>query len=84
MTIANQVSGPDRQEQIQKELAVFGLRMEPSLSALDGEGHAVVRISDNESVDPLEFPPEVLNLAEEWSVLEGVTDSEESPGGPRP
>ena len=66
-----------RKEQIQKELQSLGLRMEPSLSVFDGSGHALIRISDDESVDPLDYPPQVLALAEEWSMLEGVVDDED-------
>lgn len=70
------ISSEDRKEQIQKELLALGLRMEPSLSALDGSGHSLMCISDDECVDPLEYPPEVLALAEEWSALEGPNDGD--------
>jgi len=59
-------------DRIQAELATFGYRMEPSLSALDGdEGHAVVEIASGELVDPPEGP--VLQLAIAWSLLAGAT-----------
>lgn len=76
MSNSIQIASDDRQEQIQKELQALGLRMEPSLASLDEEGHALMRISDGECVDPLDYPPAVLTLAEEWSVLEGASHSE--------
>lgn len=62
-----------RQAQIQEQLAAMGYRMEPSLSALDGdEGHALIDIETGELVDPPNDT--VLRLASEWSRLQGVTD----------
>jgi hypothetical protein len=65
-----------RQDEIQAQLRARGLRMEPSLSALDGEGHAVIDISTGEQADPERLTPEVIKLAEEWSLIEGVADRE--------
>ncbi len=59
-----------RQDEIQAQLATQGLRMEHSLSALDGEGHAIMDVSTGEMVE--EPAAAVIALAEEWSVLEGV------------
>ncbi len=62
---------PTRQEVIQQHLATLGLRMEHSLSVLDGEGHAIMRIDTDELADYEDLPPGVIALAEEWTVLEG-------------
>ncbi|ABD72019.1 hypothetical protein Rfer_4333 (plasmid) [Rhodoferax ferrireducens T118] len=59
-----------RQDEIQAQLATQGLHMERSLSALDGEGHAIMDISTGEMVE--EPAAAVIALAEEWSVLEGM------------
>lgn len=57
-------------DRIQADLAQLGYRMEPSLSAIDGEeGHAVVEIASGESVDPPEG--RVMDLAIAWSILAG-------------
>lgn len=59
-----------RQAEIEAELSSLGLRMEPSLSALDEAGHAIIEIESGECIDP---PNErVLQLAEEWSRLEDL------------
>jgi hypothetical protein len=78
MSSIRPITSQERQEQIQKELLALGLRMEPSLNALDGEGHALTRIADGECVDPVALGPEVLALAEEWSMLEGPNDDDQS------
>ncbi len=67
-----------RQDQIQAQLLPLGLRMEESLSALDGdEGHALMSIETGEAIDPPN--PVVLRLAEEWSLLAGAaTDDSEA------
>ena len=44
--------------------------MEPSLSALDGEGHPVVVISSGDMAEADELSAEVIALAQEWSELE--------------
>jgi hypothetical protein len=67
-----------RQDEIQEALARLGLRMEHSLSVLDGAGHAVMNIATGEQVDDADLSPEVIALAEEWTVLEGpVVDQED-------
>jgi hypothetical protein len=59
-----------RKAEIEKRLAELGYRMDHSLSSFDGEGHCVIRI---ETEEELETPTgEVLDLATEWSILEGV------------
>lgn len=65
-----------RQDEIQHELGQYGLRMEHSLSAFDGEGHAVVDLSTGDSVDPPN--DHVRELAVEWSALESPTLTVES------
>lgn len=57
----------DRLKDIEAALAKRGLRMEDSLSMLDGAGGVIVDISSDETVDEPEG--EVLELAEEWSRL---------------
>lgn len=59
-----------RQEAIQEQLATQGLRMEHSLAALAGEGHAIMEISTGEMLETSDAA--VIALAEEWSVLEGL------------
>jgi hypothetical protein len=62
-------------DRIQAELEQLGYRMEPSLSAIDGEeGHAVVEISTGDLVDPPQG--RVLDLAVAWSVLAGCIPPE--------
>ncbi len=64
-------AGPvTRQDEIQAELAKRGLRMEHSLAALAGEGHAIMQISTEEMVETPDAA--VIALAEEWSVREGM------------
>lgn len=62
-----------RSFEIQNELRKLGLRMEPSLNSLDGDGDAIVVIVTGEQIDPEELQPAykgaVLELAEEWSIL---------------
>jgi len=59
-----------RKAEIEKRLAELGYRMDHSLSSFDGEGHSVIHI---ETEEELETPTgEVLDLATEWSILEGV------------
>lgn len=57
----------DRLKDIEAALAQRGLRMEDSLSMLDGAGGVVVDMKSDVSVDEPEG--EVLDLAEEWSRL---------------
>ncbi len=66
--------GDDRQREIQRQLRALGYRMEHSLAAFDGEGHAIVEIASGESVEIDD--PAILALATEWSLLEGVADQE--------
>lgn len=62
-------------DRIQAELQQLGYRMEPSLSAIDGEeGHAVVEIGSGDLVDPPEG--RVMELAIAWSVLAGCIPPE--------
>jgi len=66
-------------DRIQAELEQLGYRMEPSLSAIDGEeGHAVVDIASGDLVDPPEG--RVMELAIAWSVLAGCIPPEGSEG----
>ena len=55
---------------IERRLAQLGYRMESSLAALDGEGHALIEIASGEQVDPPD--DEVLELAVAWSEWAGV------------
>ena len=59
-----------RMDQIQGELAQYGLRMEPSLACFDGDGHALTEISTGDCVDPT--PGVIMDLAIEWSELAGT------------
>lgn len=72
----NIVSPSGRQEQIQQELKALGLRMEPSLSGLDGEGHALIDLDTGEEADSDRLTEKVIELAQEWSLIEGVADQE--------
>ena len=65
-----------RQIEIEDELRSYGCRMQHSLSALDGEGHAVVSIPLDELLDDSGLSPRVIELASEWSRLEGVEDEQ--------
>lgn len=59
------------QGQIEAQLALKGLRMEHSLDGLDGVGHPVCDLITGEMLDdPLD--PEVIAMAEAWSIAEGV------------
>ncbi|MBR8428312.1 MULTISPECIES: hypothetical protein [Burkholderia] len=65
-------TGPDRRDEIQRQLAEHGFRMEYDPGSIPGEGHCLVSIETGEIADD---PPEtVAHLAEEWSRL---TDEEE-------
>lgn len=66
---AGPVPAGSRQEAIETALAALGFRMEPSLSSLDQEGDAIVVIGTGEMADDDKLTPEVLALAEEWTVL---------------
>jgi len=59
-----------RQSQIDAELQALGYQMEPSLSALDGQGHALIDVATGECVDPPN--DHVLVLATEWSEIDGA------------
>ena len=59
-----------RKVEIEQALALHGLEVGHSLDAFDGEGHALLDIKTGECVDPPN--PEVLALAIEWSLMEGV------------
>ena len=58
-----------RKQEIGAELRALGVRMEHSLSAFDGEGHAIINLATGEQVE--EPSGMMIRLAEEWSVLEG-------------
>lgn len=71
MTVSRYAPGEStRQEEIQRELAKLGFRMEPDLGVFSGGGHALMSIADDECVDPPD--DHVYRLAFEWSVLEGA------------
>lgn len=60
-----------RREAIKARLRELGFCMEHSLSAIEeNEGHAVIELATGDCVDPPEG--EVLQLATEWSLLEGA------------
>lgn len=64
-----------RRPVIEARLFQLGYRMEHSLSALEeNEGHAVIEIATGDLVDPPSG--EVLDLAVEWSLLEGACAAE--------
>ena len=67
-----------RQDEIQHALAERGLRMEHSLDALDGIGHAIISIATGEQAEDGDLSADVLALAEEWTVLEGPVVGEEA------
>jgi hypothetical protein len=64
------VEGHSRRFEIQNQLRRHGLRMEASLGAFDGDGHAVMDIATGEMASDAKLTPEVIALATEWSVLE--------------
>lgn len=68
---------PSGRDAIEARLAELGFRMEHSLDALDGEGHAVIEMASSECVAPP--PGEVLALSIEWSLLEGAISSQHQP-----
>lgn len=59
-----------RKVEIEEALAQLGFEIGHGLDLFDGGGHALVNIKTGECVDPPS--PEVLALAVEWSLLEGV------------
>lgn len=63
-----------RQDEIQAQLAAVGLRMEHSLSSLDDAGDAIVDVASDNLADESSLPPWVIQLAEEWTKLEGPVD----------
>lgn len=63
--------------EIQEQLSVYGLKMEPSLAAMAGEGHAIMDIASGDMAEDEQLTPEVIALAEEYSVLEGPIVGEE-------
>ena len=68
--------------QIEAELQSLGYRMAHSLSALDNEGHAIVEIASGETVEESGLPARVIELATEWSRLEGVEDEQRNDAAP--
>lgn len=67
-----------RQDEIQETLAKHGFRMEHSLAVFDGGGHAIMSIATGEQAEDEDLSPEVIALAEEWTVLEGPVVGEEA------
>lgn len=67
-----------RQDEIQEALAKHGFRMEHSLAVFDGGGHAIMSIATGEQAEDEDLSPEVIALAEEWTVLEGPVVGEEA------
>lgn len=66
-----------RQAEIELALNKLGYRMGISLSVLDcNEGHPIIEIATEEIVEPDEIDcsiqQQVLHLALEWSIIEGV------------
>lgn len=61
----------DRKELIERALRDRGFQMAHGLAIFDGdEGHPIVDLATGEIVDPPD--DEVLELATEWSLLEGA------------
>lgn len=66
------IDGPSRRKSaIEGALRARGYEMAHGLAVFDGdEGHPIVDLSTGEIVDPPD--DEVLELATEWSLLEGA------------
>lgn len=69
-----ELGAEDGRVEINKRLLAQGFRMEFDAGAIPGEGHALIRVADNESVGADDnVPDEVLALAKKWSDLADKT-----------